>query len=56
VREFDGFAIAAMTLHEVFDTPAGHFDGFLRSLAVFRRTPQGWRWAGGQTMRLPEAP
>lgn len=56
VVEHDGFAIATMTLHDVFDTPAGHFDGRLRSLAVFRRTASGWRWSGGQTMRLADAP
>jgi hypothetical protein len=50
-----GFAIATMTLHDVFDTPSGRFDGRMRSMAVFRDTPQGWRWSGGQTMRLPEA-
>ena len=55
VTEYEEFAIATMTLHDVFDTPSGHFDGELRSLAVFRRTPQGWRWSGGQTMRLPDA-
>ncbi len=53
VREFDGFAIATMTLHDVFHAPSGHFDGRMRSLAVLRHTPQGWRWSGGQTMRLP---
>jgi ketosteroid isomerase-like protein len=56
VTEHEGFAIATMTLHDVFDTPQGHFDGHLRSMAVFRRTPQGWRWSGGQTMRLPNVP
>jgi len=56
VVEHDGFAIATMTLHDVFDSPGGHFDGRLRSLAVFRRTPHGWRWSGGQTMRLADAP
>ena len=56
VVDHDGFAIATMTLHDVFTTPSGHFDGQLRSMAVFRRTPQGWRWSGGQTMRLPDFP
>lgn len=55
VTAYDGFAIATMTLHDVFDTPTGHYNGQLRSLAVFRRTPHGWRWSGGQTMRLPDA-
>ncbi len=56
VSEQEGFAIATMTLHDVFDTPGGRFDGMLRSLAVFRRTAHGWRWSGGQTMRLPDTP
>lgn len=55
VVEHPGFAIATMTLHDVFETPDGHFDGRLRTLAVFRPTPEGWRWAGGQTMRLADA-
>lgn len=55
VNAFAGFAIATMTLHDVFDAPQGRFDGLLRSMAVFRHTPNGWRWSGGQTMRLPEA-
>jgi ketosteroid isomerase-like protein len=56
VAGHDGLAIATMTLHDVIDAPGGRFDGTLRSLAVFRRTTHGWRWSGGQTMRLPDSP
>lgn len=55
VIDHGDMAIATMVLHDAFDTPDGHFEGSMRSMAVFRRTAQGWRWSAGQTMRLPEA-
>lgn len=52
VADHGGFAMATMTVHDVFESSAGRFDGRMRALAVFRRAPEGWLWSGGQTMTL----
>lgn len=55
VADHGGFAVATMTVHDVYESEAGRFDGRMRALAVFRRAPEGWRWSGGQTMTLRTA-
>lgn len=52
VADHGGFAVATMTVHDVYESAAGRFDGRMRALAVFRLAPEGWRWSGGQTMTL----
>lgn len=50
VREFPGFAVATLTLHDRFSTGGREVRATYRSLCVFAETNGKWLWVAGQTM------
>ena len=50
VREFPGFAVATLTVHDQFSTGGRDVRATYRSLCVFADVNGKWLWAAGQTM------
>lgn len=55
VREFQGFALATMVLHEAFFFEGQDRTTSYRSFCAFAKMAEGWSWAGGQTMPMPQS-
>ena len=49
VKQFDGFAVATLVLHDNFRVSEQIVEGSYRSLCVFNAAKGGWQWAAGQT-------
>lgn len=50
VRQFTGFAVATLTVHDKFTTGERDVSATYRSLCVFSNAEGRWLWAAGQTM------
>ena|SRR5437868_2677319 len=50
VREFAGFAVATLAVHDKFTAGGRHVSATYRSLCVFSNDKGRWLWAAGQTM------
>ena len=50
VREFPGFAVATLTVHDRFSAGGRDVQASYRSLCVFADANGKWLWAAGQTM------
>ena len=55
VRRVDAVATATMTIHDELRIEERAVAGRYRSLCVFLRSPDGWRWLAGQTAAVTEA-
>ncbi len=53
VREFPGFTVATLTLHDRFSAAEHEIQSTYRSLCVFAEADGKWLWAAGQTMPAP---
>jgi hypothetical protein len=56
VREFPGFAVATLTLHDRFSAGERENLATYRSLCVFAEVDGRWLWAAGQTMPASRRP
>jgi hypothetical protein len=50
VKEFAGFAVAALAVHDKFTTGGQDISATYRSLCVFSNDKGRWLWTAGQTM------
>ena len=50
VKQFAGFAVATLTLHDKFTAGRRDVSATYRSLCVFSNDEGRWLWAAGQTM------
>ena len=50
VKEFAGFAVATLAVHDKFTTGGQDISATYRSLCVFSNNKGPWLWAAGQTM------
>ena len=50
VRQFDGFAVAALVLHDKLTVSEQIAEGSYQSLCVFSAAGDWWLWAAGQTI------
>jgi len=53
-RQVDNVAIATMTIHDELSIEGRSVTGHYRSLSVFLRSPDGWRWLAGQTAAVAQ--
>jgi hypothetical protein len=49
IHDHGTFAVATMSVHDLFDVEGRTEPGIYRSLCVFSRTHAGWLWSAGQT-------
>ena len=50
IKEFAGFAVATLTVHDKFIAGGRDISAAYRSLCVFSNDKGQWLWAAGQTM------
>lgn len=50
VKEFAGFSVATLTVHDKFTAGGQDISATYRSLCVFSHIEGRWLWAAGQTM------
>ena len=53
VKEFTGFAVVALTVHDKFSVGEQDINTTYRSRCVFSNDKGRWLWAAGQTMVTP---